>query len=163
MPQNLQKFVQDNFFVLRKVAVSPDTPFYEENAQLKQAFENAGFEGLWQAHQPEMETLVDAPIAMWHAGHLARLKGQLLPEWAKRDTYIDGYSKTQQLEQLQRKAADTLGQIKHALVREALTRHAQLYDADVQTKMKVLLTELYDKSRKDPWLFLATWPTGNLQ
>lgn len=155
MPKNLQTFVQDNFFALRKVAVAPDS-FLPESAQLKSAFDATGIEGKnWQDALPEMETLVGAPVADWHAGHLARMKGQTLPDWAKRDTYLTGYGTAQRLEELQREAADTLAKMKYALVREALTRHAQLYDADVQTKMKALLTEIYDKSRKDPMVLLG--------
>ncbi len=103
---------------------------------------------------PDMETLVGEPISTWHAGHLARLKGQALPEWAKRDVYINGFSTTQHLEKLHDEAAMTLSKMKYALVRETLTRHAQLYDAPVQTKMKSLLSELYTKSPRDPLVFL---------
>ena len=154
MQKNLQEFVQKYFFALKKISASPEATM-QEAAQLKDLFTEAGFEGFWTERLPEMEELVGAPINSWHAGHLAKMKGQSLPEWDKRDTYLNGFGTTHRLEELQRQAAETLAKMKYALVREALTRHAQLHDVDVQTKMKGLLNELYEKSRKDPMIFLG--------
>lgn len=154
MSKELTDFVKTHFFTLKKVNNAPDS-FVSENVQLNVAFSETGLTGkIWQESLPDMEVAVGSPIAEWHAGHLARMKGETLPVWDKRDAYIGGFGKTQRLEELQRQAAETLSKMKYALIRETLTRHAQLYDTDVQTKMRLLLKEMYTASKNDPMRFL---------
>ena len=154
MSKELTDFVKTHFFTLKKINNAPDS-FIPENVQLNVAFSETGVAGkIWQDALSDMEVAVGSPIDQWHAGHLARMKGETLPVWEKRDAYIGGFGKTQRLEELQRQAAETLSKMKYALIRETLTRHAQLYDADVQTRMTALLKEMYTVSRKDPMLFL---------
>lgn len=153
MLKNLQNFVQDHFFMLKQVSVLQDTT-PQEYTRLGEAFTALGFKDSWVEHLSEMETLVGTPIAAWHAGHLARMKGQELPHWEKHQVYVNGFGTSQRLEELERNAADTLAKMKFALVRDALKHYAQLHDQDVQTKMNALITEMHERSLKNPMVFL---------
>lgn len=155
MSNNIHKFVERHFFALQKAACDEDH-FSFENTQLNEAFIKAGMSGNhWTGALAEMESLVGAPIAAWHSGHLAWLKGNTLPAWEKKDAYIGGFSTAKRLEDLQRQAADTLAKMKYAFVRETLTHHAQLHGPEVQSMMGIFLKELQDKSQKDPLVFLG--------
>lgn len=153
MPEKIENFVKTHFFALQKVANAPDSNL-EEGSRLVQAFSKTGLDATWQDHLTSMESLVGAPIKDWHAGHLAKLQGNTLPVWAKRDAYVGGFSATQRLEELQRQAAETLSKMKFAMVRETLLGHVTLQDADVQARMKALVSEMYDRSRANPLAFL---------
>lgn len=154
MPKKLDLFLQQHFFALQQAVREPDT-FNAKNFNLAKAFLEAGFEtGRWEDFIPEMEAKVGATIDLWHAGHLAKMKGAQLPEWDKRDVYIAGIGKTKHLEELQRQAADTLAKMKFAFIRETLHRHAQLYDLPVQSKMDDLLKEMQQKAFANPLAFL---------
>lgn len=153
MPEKIETFVKTHFFALQKVADAPDHAL-EESSRLAQAFAKTGLDATWQEHMADMESLVGAPIKDWHAGHLARLQGNVLPVWAKRDAYVGGVSTTQRLEELQRQAAETLAKMKFAMVRETLLGHVMLQDADVQSRMKALVSEMYDRSKTNPLAFL---------
>ncbi len=153
MPEKIENFVKTHFFALQKIANAPDSNL-EEGSRLVQAFAKTGLDATWQDHLPSMERLVGAPVKDWHAGHLAKLQGNTLPVWAKRDAYVGGFSATQRLEELQRQAAETLSKMKFAMVRETLLGHVALQDEDVQARMKALVSEMYDRSRANPLGFL---------
>ena len=154
MSKELENFVAAHMFIMKKVAEFHDG-MEDSRRDLTDAFEKSGLPGdYWQDMIPQMEALLGSPIASWHAGHLSKLKGETLPNWKKRDAYIGGFSATQRLEKLHSKAADTLAQMKYALVRDTLTQHAQLYDTEVQQKMASFLSEMYDKAKSNPLAFM---------
>lgn len=159
MTSHLQSFVENNFYALKKYLTN-DTQDESLKAQLRSTYAHlADHEHVSiEASLPVFETLVGSPVASWHAGHLFQLKGETLPNWDKRDAYIRGFAKSFELEELQRKASDTLAQMKLALLRDALERHAQLYDASVQAKMSQLITEMLNSPR-EPLLFLKNLAT----